>query len=218
MLRFPLVYTLIALILIFTSACNGENATPEDNHEYEATKKMMVDILQTEDGKKALTEIMNDEDMKKQLVIESDVVKQAINDAFTSEESQEMWINLFNDSTFIENFASSMEEEHMKLTKKLMNDSEYQQQMLELLQNPEITEQMLTLLKSQQFRSHLEETIQQTLETPLFQEKISELLLEAAEKEQDQQEEDDEESDDENNEANEDEANEESDDTEENNH
>src|SRR5699024_319613 len=57
-------------------------------------------------------------------------------------------------------------------------------QMLDLLQNPEITNQMLIVLKGQQFREHLEKTIQETIETPLFQSKIQHLLLEAAEKQQ----------------------------------
>ena len=37
-------------------------------------------------------------------------------------------------------------------------------------------------MKSQQFREHLEETIQQTFESPLFQSKIQDILLKAASK------------------------------------
>src|SRR5699024_12388691 len=99
----------------------------------------------------------------------------------TSEIGTEMWSNLFNDPTFVKDFAKSMAEEQKKLMKSLMNDAEFQQQMIELFQNPEINKQMLNVMKSQQFRSHLEETIQQTLETPLFQSKMKETLLKAAE-------------------------------------
>jgi len=53
--------------------------------------------------------------------------------------------------------------------------------MIELLQDPKMDEQMVTVLKSQDFRSHLEKTIQETLETPTFQAKIQEILLKAAE-------------------------------------
>src|SRR5690625_2983540 len=75
-----------------------------------------------------------------------------------------------------------MAKEQKKLFKTLMNDADFQKQMIELLQNPEITEQTLTLMKSQQFREHLEKTIQQTIESPLFQSKIQETLLKAASK------------------------------------
>lgn len=185
--RFVLI-AFFSLIILILGACGGggDTASGKDN-EYDTTKKMMVDILQTDEGKKALIETLNDEDMRQQLVIESDVVRKSINDMLTSEKSSEMWTKLFKDPTFVESYAESMEKENIDLMKGLMNDSEYQQQMLELLQNPEMTNQILTLLKSQQFRAHLEETIQQTLDNPLFQAKITEVLLKAAEKQQGQQ-------------------------------
>src|SRR5690625_7843896 len=95
-----------------------------------------------------------------------------------------MWASFFEDPTFVENFAESMSDEQKKLIKSLMNDADYQKQMLELLQNPEITQQILSVMKGQQFRQHLEETVEQTLETPLFQSKITETLLKAARSEE----------------------------------
>ncbi|MFD2627655.1 spore germination lipoprotein GerD [Oceanobacillus kapialis] len=175
------LFTLFVITAFFITGCSGGNASGEEG-DYEATKKMVVDILQTEDGKKALGEIMADEKMKQELVIQSDVVKKSINEALVSEKGAEMWSTLFKDPKFVEGYAKSMEEEQKKLMKSLMNDSDYQKQMLELMQNPEITEQMLSTLKGQQFRSHLEETIQQTLETPTFQAKMQDILLKAAEK------------------------------------
>jgi len=174
------VMSLLGITLTLLAACNGDTAANKEG-DYEATKKMVVDILQTEDGKKALAEIMADEKLKQELVIQSDVVKSTINEALASDKGKEMWTTLFEDPKFVEGYAKSMSEEQQKLMKDLMNDAEYQKQMLELLQNPEITDQMMTLMKSQQFRAHLEETITQTLETPLFQAKIQEILLKAAE-------------------------------------
>lgn len=178
---------LMGLSLFLMSACTEEVKSGKEA-DYEATKKMVIDILQTDDGKKALKELMTDEEMKKQLVIESDIVKNAIDQVLTSEKGKEMWTKLFKDPTFVEDFAKSMSGEQKKLMKDLMNDAEFQKQMLELLQDPEMTKQMLGLMKSQEFRAHLEETIQQTLETPLFQAKIQEILLKAAEKQGKQQE------------------------------
>jgi len=172
--------SIVTISLLFLTACSGSQTSPKDA-DYDTTKKMIVDILQTEDGKKVLREVMTDEKMKEQLVIESDVVKESINDVLASEKGEQMWINLFKDPTFVTEFSKSMDDEQMKLVKRLMNDAGFQKQMLELLQNPEITEQMLGVMKSQEFRAHMEEVIQQTLETPLFQEKIKDTLLKAAE-------------------------------------
>lgn len=172
----------IGLSIIFLAACVGD-ANPSGNNqaEYDSTKKMVVDILQTEDGKKALQEILADEQLKQELVLDSEVVKDSINETLTSDKGIEMWKTLFEDPKFVKEYAASMEDAHNDLMKKLMNDSAYQEKMIELLQDPKMDEQMVTVLKSQDFRSHLEKTIQETLETPTFQAKIQEILLKAAE-------------------------------------
>lgn len=177
------IFILIAGIsIIMMSACDGGDSSAKEG-EYDTTKKMVVDILQTDDGRRALAEIMTDDKMKQELVINSDVVKQSINDALTSEKGAEMWTKLFKDPKFVESYVKSMSDEQKKLMKNLMNDAEFQKQMLELLQNPEFTEQMLQVLKGQQFRAHLETAIQQTIDTPLFQAKIQDILLKAADEE-----------------------------------
>lgn len=183
MKRIQFVFVII-FVMMLLSACGGSDNNAKQDGNYETTKKMVVDILQTEDGKKTLRELMTEEEMKQQLVIESDVVKSSINEMLGSEKGTEMWKKLFSDPSFVEDFAKSISDEQEKLMKKLMNDAEFQKQMMDLLQNPEINEQMLSLMKSQQFRSHLEEVVQQTLETPLFQSKMSEILLKAAEEQQ----------------------------------
>lgn len=174
------------IFCILLAACGGNN-TNQNERDYEQTKKMVVDILQTDDGKKALTEILQDEQVKHELVIQSDIVKKAIDEGLVSDKGKEMWKSLFEDPSFVEGYTQSINEEHEKLMKDLMKDAGYQKQMLEILQNPEISTLILSLMKSQQFRAHLEETIQQTLDTPLFKAKIQELLLQAAQEQQSQE-------------------------------
>src|SRR5699024_2093068 len=163
--------------------CLNETSTKKEL-DYDQTKKMVVDILQTDEGKKVLQEIITDDKMKQHVIMDSDVVEQSIKDTSGSKESADMWKELFDDPSFVETYQKSMNDEQKKLVKSLMHDAAFQNQLLDLLQNPEISNQMLIVLKSKQFREHLEETIQETLETPLFQSKIQQLLLEAAEKEQ----------------------------------
>lgn len=173
----------IGLSCLTLSACTNETAANKEA-DYEQTKKMVVDILQTDDGKKALQKILKDEKMKQSLVIDADVVQNAINNVLTSEKGKEMWTKLFDDPKFVKTYAKSMTEQHKKLIKQLMNDAEYQKQMIKLLKNPEVSKQMLEVMKSQKFSAHLEETIQKTLTTPLFQAKIQEILLKAASEQQ----------------------------------
>lgn len=157
------------------ASCNNDQASQEPN--YEMTKKMVIDILQTEDGKKTIQEMMSSDGMKEHLVIASDVVKTAINETLLSEEGAKMWQTLFKDPSFAKGFAESMSDPQKELIKQLMKDPEYQQSLMEILQNPELSEQTLTLLKSQQFRSHLQTLITETVESPLFQAMMAETLL-----------------------------------------
>ncbi|KGX84375.1 spore germination lipoprotein GerD [Pontibacillus litoralis] len=167
--------------IAFLVACTGNSSSSGDQAAYDTTKKMVVDILKTDDGKKAITEVLKEEDMKKQLALESDVVTKAIEETVTSKKGEQFWSKQFEDPQFSKTFAESMMKEQEKLMKDLMKDPTYQKSMLELLQNPEMEQQMLTVVKSQQFREHLEKTIEETMNTPMFKEKMSQIVLKAAE-------------------------------------
>lgn len=174
------------IFLLLLVSCGGNQTKQEA--DYDTTKKMIIDVLQTEEGKKTIQQLMNDDELRNHLVIDSSIVRESIHEVFSSDQALEMWQKLFNDPLFVQDFAQSMAEEQMKIMKSLMNDAEFQKHMIEILQNPEMQEQMLQVMKSQEFRSHLEETIQQTLNTPLFLAKITEVLLQAAEKEKSEKE------------------------------
>ncbi|GAA0434671.1 spore germination lipoprotein GerD [Lentibacillus halophilus] len=169
---------LVSIMVI--SGCGGQNAAGE-KADYDTTKKMVVDILQTEDGKKALKDILSDKKMKQKLVIDSEEVKKAIEDFLGSDKAKDMWKRLFEDPKFVKTYAKSMSKQHKKLMKELMNDSKFKQQMIDLMKDPQVSEEMLSVMKSQKFSKHLEEKIQKTFETPLFKSKISDILLKAAE-------------------------------------
>src|SRR5699024_4916642 len=163
-----------ALTVITLSACNGDQSSAVEKADYDTTKKMVLDILQTEEGEKALQELMADENMKQQLVIQDDSVKEAVNKALVSDEGKKVWKELFSDPEFVDNYAKSIADQHKKVMKELMKDADYQNQMLDLLKDPEMADEMLDVMKRKQFRSHLEDTIKETLQTPLFQAKMKE--------------------------------------------
>ncbi len=176
-------YVIVSLLMatLLTTGC-GANQSAKQEQDYEQTKKMVVDIVQTDDGKKALQEVLKDEKMKKELVMDSDTVKKAVMDTIVSDDAAEMWKKLFEDPMFVETFIKATEEQQKKLFTSLMSDAAFQKKMIELMQNPELEQQTLTLLKGQQFKEHLEKSIEETLDTPLFRAKMEKELLKAAEK------------------------------------
>lgn len=165
----------LGLVLFISSSCNNQQADQESN--YEQTKSMVIDILQTDEGKNVISDLIVSNEMKEHLVIASDVVKEAINRALLSDRGEQMWKRLFKDPSFLAGYAESISDSQKLLFKQLMMDPEYQEQMIDLLQNPELINQNLQLLKSQQFRSHLQSIISETLTSPLFQSEMAEILL-----------------------------------------
>lgn len=188
-----LTFLFIAIALL--SSCGSEPAKETD---YEQTKKMMVDILKTDEGKRALLDIVSDDELKQHLVIEADIVKETLSSTLFSEKGKTMWTQLFSDPKFVKEFHESIAKEQEKILKHLMNDAEFQEKMLELLQNPEMQEQTIKLLKSQKFRSHLEKTIAETLNNPLYRAKLQEDFEKIISEKERQEEEDKEENEDEN--------------------
>ena len=172
------------LITIVLTSCASPEASSGEQIDYEATKKMVVDILKTDDGKKAIQEVMSDDKMKETLVMDQKVVSDTIQQTLTSENATEFWKKTFSDEKFAKGIAKSMRTENEKLLKDLMKDPEYRGMMIEVFKEPEIQKEMADALKSKEYREHLQKVISETLESPLFKVKIQELLLKAAEETQ----------------------------------
>lgn len=179
MKRNSLLMTLIVFIFVMSACAPREESGSQ--MDYEETKKMVVDILKTDDGKKALQEVMKDEEMKQVLIMDQNVVKETIETTMTSDKGVEFWKKVFEDPKFVESFAKSIKDEHEKVIKGLMTDPEYQKMLIDVLQDPEMEKNMLTAAKSQEFRKHLQDVIMETLSSPLYKAKIQETLLKAAE-------------------------------------
>ncbi|MCL6571186.1 MAG: spore gernimation protein GerD [Bacillus sp. (in: Bacteria)] len=172
---------LLLPIMVFLTSCSPNEVTGGGQIDYEQTKKMVVDILKTDDGKKAIQDVMSDDSMKEKLVMDQKVVSETIQQTLTSEKATEFWKKTFNDPKFAQGVAKTIRPENEKLLKDLMNDPEYRGMMIEVFKEPEIQKEMADALKSKEYREHLQKVISETIESPLFKVKIQELLLKAAE-------------------------------------
>ena len=175
------LFLLLILAIFFTTSCAQDQASTGGKLDYEETKKMVVDILKTDDGKKALQEVLSDEKLKEQLVMDHAVVTETVQKTLTSEKGIEFWKKTFEDPKFAESIAKTMQKENEQLLKNLMNDPEYRGKMIEILKDPELGKEVTNLLKSNEYRDHVKQVVTETLESPLYQTKIQELLLKAAE-------------------------------------
>ena len=172
---------LLLPIMVFLTSCSSNESSGGGQVDYEQTKKMVVDILKTDDGKKALQEVMSSDGMKEKLVMDQKVVSDTIQQTLTSDKAKDYWKQTFSDPKFAQSVSKNLKSENKKLLKELMNDPEYRGMMIEVFKEPEIQKEMADALKSKEYRAHLQKVITETVDSPLFKAKIQELLLKAAE-------------------------------------
>ncbi|WP_100406030.1 spore germination lipoprotein GerD [Bacillus solitudinis] len=173
-------------VFIITGCATAENGG-KNQPDYESTKKMMVDMLKTDEGKQAIQEIMEDEEVRKVLVMDSAFVKKTIQDTLTSEEAQKFWQDTMQDPEFAKTFAESMQTENEKILKGLMKDPEYQGMMLTILQDPEMESNVLEIMKSKEYRQQVMTIMSESFESPFFTAKVNEILSKVAEKQMEKQ-------------------------------
>jgi spore germination protein D len=171
---------LLILMIIVLSGCTGSKDSGGEL-DYEQTKKMVVDILKTDDGKKAIQDVMSDEKMQEKLVMDQKVVTDTIEKTLTSDKGADFWKKNFEDPKFAESIAKSMKKENETLLKDLMKDPEYRGMMVEVLKDPELEKELVTVLKSKEYREHLQKVVTETFESPLFKVKMQAILIKAAE-------------------------------------
>ena len=165
-------------LLLSVTACAPKDQAAD--MDYDQTKKMVVDILKTHDGKKAIKELLNDDAMNEALVIDQDAIKGTIEKTLTSKKGEEFWKNIFEDTDFAEGFAKTLQTEHEKVIKKLMKDPDYQKMLMSVMQDPGMDKKYSQLAKSQEFRSYLEEVINETLSSPLYKKQFEDELKKAS--------------------------------------
>lgn len=173
------LFSLLFTSLLLTS-CSSSDSSGSSQIDYDQTKKMVVDILKTDDGKKAIQDVMSDDKVKQKLVMDQKVVSDTIQQTLTSEKAVDFWKKTFSDTKFAESAAKTMRTENEKLLKDLMNDPDYRAMMIQVFKEPEIQKEMADALKSKDYRAHLQTVITETFESPLFKAKMEEVLIKAA--------------------------------------
>ncbi|WP_050613679.1 spore germination lipoprotein GerD [Bacillus testis] len=170
-------FFLLALLL---TGCS-KNSADYEKVDYEETKKMVVDILKTDDGKKAIQEVLSSDQVKNEMVMDQKTVKDAIEQNLTSDKAKQFWEKLFKDPKFVSKYAKSLETEHKKVLKDLMKDPDYQKLILQALKDPEMQKEILNQLKSKSMREEIKKVLLETMDSPLVKVKLEELLIKAAE-------------------------------------
>lgn len=165
--------------IAFASGCSeGSNETNADSYSDE--KKMIVDVLKTDAGKKAIQEVLAEENVKAELIMDEDTIKKTIETTLTSEKEMDFWKKAFKDPDFVKALAKGMKSAHSDLLKDLMKDPEYTSLLTDVLKSADMQQEFISILKEKDVRKELKKLVTETLENPLYQEQISNILLKAA--------------------------------------
>lgn len=171
---------LFSMLCLVISGC-AENGQAAERVNYDETKKMVVDILKTDDGKKAIQDIMLDDGMKQQFIMDQQVVSDTIEKNITTDKGKKFWQEAFSDPKFAAAYANSMKDAHEKLLKDLTKDPQYRGMIIDILKDPSLQKEFNGLLKSKEMREMSKSTLIETMDSPLVKAKIADILLKAAE-------------------------------------
>ncbi len=171
----------ILAVFLFTSCSPAQRPQQETTLPYESTKEMVIDILKTDDGKKAIQEMFRDREFQKQVVISEEDLKSVIQETITGEENREKLNEIISEPKFAAELAKALKEQNKQLLKDLMKDPEYRSMLQEVFQDPEFQQEHLKLLKSNAFRQHIITVMKESLESPMFQDELVQLMMKAQE-------------------------------------
>ncbi|HET7578391.1 MAG TPA: spore germination lipoprotein GerD [Bacillales bacterium] len=172
-MKLRVILTACCLALVLLSGCSGSSAQGQKKMNYQETKKMMIDLLKTDEGKKAIQDVLSDPKMKSQLLMNQDFVKKTIQQTLTSKQGKKFFEQLLKDPKFAKTVAKAMTAQNKKLLKELMKDPDYQKMMMDILKDPEMQKQYLQLMTSQKYRKQMQKVIMESLQSPLFKAKIA---------------------------------------------
>ncbi|EST10574.1 spore germination lipoprotein GerD [Sporolactobacillus laevolacticus] len=177
----PLIMSVV--VLIGLAGCGGQQKQPS----YQENKKMVLDILKTDDGKKAVRELLKDKEMRGAIMLDDKAVSKTLIQTLTTEQGKKLWQELLKDPDFSEQLAKTMESENEKLLKQMMKDPGYQGMMMDILKAPELQQQYLSLLKTKPFRQQIDKSIAELMATPLFKKELADVIVDTLKKEQEKQ-------------------------------
>ncbi|WP_240377747.1 spore germination lipoprotein GerD [Bacillus piscicola] len=172
---------LLSMSFLFGCAAQAEKEGASKG-DYEDTKKLLIDLLKSDDGKQAIRDILSDESMKEKIIMDQAVIKKTITNTLTSEKGKKFWQEVMQDPEFTKAFAESMQKENEKMLKGLMKDPEYQAMLMDVMKDPEMEKATLELLKSKEYRQQVITIMTEAFESPHFTAKISKVLEQVAEK------------------------------------
>jgi spore germination protein D len=175
--RFLRSLTFFYLLVIVLSGCaSPPSVSGSSTPDYSSTKKMVVDMLKSDEGKQALKDILKSPDFKNEMILNNDVVKQTIIETMTSQQGKQFWTTLVEDPTFSTKLAQAMQKENTTLLKQLMKDPTYQGSMMDILRSPDMEKNYLNLMKTKPFREQMQQAMIETMQSPLFTTQLEKVL------------------------------------------
>lgn len=180
-LMFMFITLLACQPLLFACAPNEQAQSQGD---YQETKQMVLDILQTEEGKKAIQESMGEagaeeqqlKNLQSRLILSDPQMRQQLQETLFSPENKQQFQELMSDPEFVKEYAKQFEDEHKDMLKDLMKDPEYRAAFMEILKDPEMESHYAELMKSNVYRQQTMTVMKESLESPYFRLEILELL------------------------------------------
>lgn len=169
----------LCFLVLLISGCAASGSVQGSSTNYQETKRMVIDLLKSDQGKQAIKDILNDPTVKEEIVMKQDFVKTTIENTLASDKGKAYWTTLIEDPSFSSKLAKTMQKQDETVLKSLMKDPTYQQLMTNILKSPDLEKNYLDLMKTPPFRKQMQQVVIDTMSSPLVATQLSDALKKA---------------------------------------
>jgi spore germination protein D len=163
------------MLIIALMSCSS-NPSQTQEPDYQKIKEISLDILHTADGKKALKDLLSDPELKEKIALNEQELEKIVTKSLTDEKTKKEWSKILGQPEVADQMTKAAEQQMKQLMKIMMKDPEYQKMMLDLLKDPQYSQHLLQLLKSQQYRQETMKIMEELIQVPSIQEKLTKKL------------------------------------------
>ena len=168
------------ILCLFTLTSCSETNTESSEENYSETKKIIVDVLKSDEGKKAIEDVLQDESVKTELIMNQEDISNTIETTLTSDKEKKFWENAFKDPKFVKSLANGLESSHKQILKDLMTDPEYMALLTNVLKDSDMRKEFTEIMQGKDYRKELQSVLTEVIDSPLYKAKIEDILLKAA--------------------------------------
>lgn len=160
---------------------DGSGSGSADASGYPQMKAMVLDIMHSKQGMDTLKDTISTSEFKRSVAITETDVKKAVEQMVNTQNQKQTFLSqAMKDPKFAASMVQAALPQIADIQKQLLNEPQYQKQLLALFKSPDYQQMQLDLLKSPDYRNEIMKIMTEALQQPTFRVMFTDSMKQAA--------------------------------------